>query len=602
MRRVVLFIHSLLATIIWFIITFSPTLAQTLHLEYSTYLGGSSDDRAHGLAIDRQGNVIVTAPIQSTNFPTTPDALKTTATGIYVAKMSTTGDSLLFSTYLGASGGANYAHGVAVDNDGYIYIAGNTTNASFPTTEGAFDRTYNGTSGTDSHGDAFVVKLNPQGNEIIYSTFIGGSGMDICGKIVVDAEGCAYILGSTSSQNFPVTNGAFDTSFNGGNSDGRDDIFVAKLNANGSDLIYCTYMGGSATELYGDNILIDEAGCVYFAATTASPDFPVTNDSYDPSYNGGSGVRGAGDGIVVKFNASGSAIEYATFIGGSGDDFAFCIARDETGNIYVGGLSASVDFPIAPIAFSHDMQMSGFLAKLNAQLDQLLYASRWDGTPRGIAIHSSSNVLLIGMTESIQFPVTPDANNVSYGGNSDICLSVFDPTGTVLKYSTYFGGSGQEYGVMALNKHNLYIAGNTTSRDFPISQCAYDTSYNGGNTPWGGDAFIAKFSWSDSLTSIDKSGFHKPKQFNLPQNYPNPFNPETTICYSLEHPSPFKLTIYNLRGQEVRTLENSHQNAGNYSLTWDATDENNSPVSSGIYMCRLKANAAILYNKMLLIR
>jgi hypothetical protein len=450
-------------------------------MSFSTYLGGSSEDRAHGMAVDCHGNIYLTAPIWSTDFPTTPNALETSATGIYVAKISASGDSLVFSTYLGASGGANYAHGIAVDKEGCIYIAGNTTNANFPTTENAFDRTYNGPSGDVFHGDAFVVKLNPEGNGIIYSTFIGGSGMDICGKIAVDAEGNAYIIGSTSSPDLPVTPGAFDTTFNGGNGDGRDDIFLAKLDAAGSSLIYCTYIGGSSSEIYVSNILIDNSGCLYFVGTTASSNFPTTTGAYDTSYNGGSGSMGAGEGVLVKLNTAGSALEYSTFIGGSGDDFGDCIAWDYQGNIYVGGATNSVDFPITQDAFSCINNNGGYLAKFNPQLNQLLYATLWDSRIQAIAVLKSGAIIVTGSTESQNYPVTANAFDSTGNGSGDIYISIFDPVARMLKYSTYFGGTNYDVITSLLLKENfIYLCGNTTSTNFPISANAYDRTFNGG--------------------------------------------------------------------------------------------------------------------------
>lgn len=215
---------------------------KALRLDYSTFLGGSDDESASGMAVDAQGNIYLTSWTHSTDFPTTPNALNKTPTGIYVAKLSPT-RGLLYSTFLGAAGGINYAHGVAVDKNGCIYIAGNTTNPKFPVTPGAFQTTFKGPS-EDHHGDAFVMKLSPAGDKVIYSTFIGGTGHDICGKIAVDTDGNAYVLGSTSSKDFPVTPGAFQTTYNGGDDTGRGDLFVAKLNPAGSKLVYCTYVGG----------------------------------------------------------------------------------------------------------------------------------------------------------------------------------------------------------------------------------------------------------------------------------------------------------------------------------------------------------------------
>jgi hypothetical protein len=590
-----------------FVVLNCTAYTQTLRKEYSTFLGGSSEDRAHGMALDAQGNIYLTAPIQSTNFPTTPNALNRSYTGVYVAKINSTGDSLVFSTYLGANGGdyynANYAHGVAVDKDGCIYIAGNTTNANFPTTSGAFDRTFHGPANRD-HGDAFVVKLNPEGNRIIYSTFIGGKGMDICGKIAVDTEGNAYIIGSTSSTDFPVTTGAFDTTFNGGDGDGRDDIFAAKLNATGSKLLYCTYIGGSGTDQYGQNILIDDSGCVYFVGSTSSSNFPTTATAYDTSYNGGSGIRGGGDAVLVKLNASGTALEYSTFIGGSGDDFGSWVSLDNQRDIYVCGTADSAGFPTTPDAYSRiHKNNGGFFAKFNSSLSQILYSTLWDDNVQAIAVHESGAIVITGLTESNGLPVTLNALYTIGNGSGDIYISIFDPVTKALTYCTYFGGNGNDVvSSMILDHNSIYLSGNTASKNFPVTHGSYDTSFNGGTNEWGGDAFITKFILSDSTTSVGKSGSNIPDNIRLNQNYPNPFNPSTTIQYSLAKSSFVKLNIYNLLGQKIRILQNSFQSAGKYSLVWNATDEKNNSVSSGIYFYSLSTIGMNLQKKMILIK
>ena len=479
----------------------------SLRLDFATFLGGSGEDRAHGMAVDVQGNIYLTAPIDSKDFPTTPDALNKTPTGIYFAKLSPTG-TILYSTYLGARGGNNYAHGVALDKEGNIYIAGNTTNRNFPTTPGAFQTTFKGPS-DNFHGDGFVVKLSPAGDRIIYSTFLGGSGPDICGKIAADAEGNAYVLGCTSSKDFPVTPGAFQITFKGGEDkpSGRGDLFVAKLSPDGSKLVYCTYVGGSGTEVYGDNIAVDAAGTVTFGGSTTSPDFPVTARAIGKSYRGGSGFRGGGDAFVVRLNPTGTALEYCSFIGGSGDDNARSVAVDNEGNIWVAGDTSSVDFPTTPDAWCRENKGAAdcFFLKLDPVRGSLLYSSLLGGTGADnfgtMALHSSGLLVLAGRTESADFPVTPGADSTTLKGPADLFVALFNPAAKSLQYCTLLGGSGYEVpGPLLLIKESVYLAGNTTSADFPVTPGTGDTTYNGGTNEWGGDAFVARF------TLVSKNG------------------------------------------------------------------------------------------------
>ncbi len=484
----------------------SAPVTKALQLDLATFLGGSGEDRAHGMALDAQGNIYLTAPIQSTDFPTTPDALNKTPTGIYVAKLSPAG-ALLYSTYLGAAGGNNYAHGIAVDKQGCIYVAGNTTNPDFPTTRGAFQTIFKGPR-DNSHGDAFIVKLSPSGDRIIYSTFLGGSSLDICGKIAVDAEGNAYVLGCTSSRDFPVTPGAFQTIYKGGGEDnnpsGRGDLFVAKLNPDGSKLVYCTYIGGSGVEVYGDGIVVEPSGSVWFAGSTTSPDFPVTANAFAKTYSGGSGARGGGDAVIVKLNPAGTALEYASYVGGSGDEHGQSVAVDGDGNIWLSGETTSGEFPTTVDAYcrQHKGESDCFFLKLDPRSGRLLYSSLLGGSKAdnlaSIAVHPSGLLVLAGRTESADFPVTAGAYSTNLKGPSDLFVALCDPTAKLLRYCTFLGGSGNEVpGPLLLVKDRVYLAGNTTSADFPVTEDAWDKTFNGGTNDWGGDAFVARFALVD---------------------------------------------------------------------------------------------------------
>ncbi len=466
-----------------------------LHLDFSTLLGGTGEDRAHGIAVDAQGNVYLTAPIHSTDFPTTPNALKKEFTGVYVAKLNSAG-ALLYSTFLGAPGGANYAHDIAIDKKGCIFIAGNTTNPDFPTTPGAFQTIYRGPNDANaSHGDAFVVKLNPTCDRIIYSTFLGGTDWDICGKVTVDSEGNAYVMGCTSSKDFPVTRGAFDTTFNGGGGAGRGDVFVAKLYPDGSKLVYCTYLGGTGIDLYANNIVVDALGCVYVGGMTTSPDFPTTAKAYQRTYKGGSGERGAGDAFLVKLNQTGTALEYATYVGGSGNEVGRSVALDREGNVWLAGETTSADFPTTADALSrrNNGGTDGFFVKIDPRTGKLLYSSLLGGSKAEsmtLAMHRSGLLVLAGQTESGDFPVMP-ASMDSIKGQSDFFVALFDPSVTKLRYSTRYGGHGIDYpAALICRDDNIYLAGNTTSTDFPVTTGA---TFKGGTNPWGGDAFAMKF-------------------------------------------------------------------------------------------------------------
>ena len=248
-------------------------------LVYSSYLGGLSNELGSGIAVDGAGGAYVTGETYSTDFPTTAEGFDTTLNGLddaFVTKLNTDGSALAYSTFLG---GTNYdsANAVAVDGTGSGYVSGRTASADFPTTAGAFDSSMN------SSFDAFVAKLNAAGSGLVYSTYLGGTGLRSTNygyAVAVDQSGSAYVTGSTSATDFPVSPAAFDTSFNGGS-----DVFAARLNAAGSLLAYSTYLGGSAIDIsYG--VAVDGAGTAYITGFTESMNFPATAGAFDTSFNG----------------------------------------------------------------------------------------------------------------------------------------------------------------------------------------------------------------------------------------------------------------------------------------------------------------------------
>ena len=240
---------------------------------------------------------------------------------------------LLYATFLGGND-SDVGYDIAIDSSGAAYVTGLTGSSDFPTTPGAFDTSYNG-----GGWDVFVVKLNASGSALTYATFLGGSYYDWVFRIALDSSGAVYVTGTTESSDFPTTPGAFDTSYNG-----NDDAFVVKLNATGTALSYATFLGGSGGE-EGTGIAIDASGAAVVTGRTGSSDFPTTPGAFDTSYNGND------DAFVVKLNASGSALTYATFLGGSYYDWVFRIALDSSGAAYVTGSTYSSDFPTTPGAF-----------------------------------------------------------------------------------------------------------------------------------------------------------------------------------------------------------------------------------------------------------
>jgi hypothetical protein len=458
-------------------------------LLYATFLGGSDWDEGNGIAVDGAGNAYVTGRTWSSDFPTTAGAFDTSYNGrwdAFVAKVNPSGSALACATFLGGSDD-DESYGIAVDGAGNAYVTGETKSLDFPTTPGAFDTSHNG-----GWGDAFVAKVNATGTGLAYATFLGGSNWDDGYAIAVDGAGNAYVTGETWSSDFPTTVGAFDTSF-----DYYSDAFVAKVNATGTGLAYATFLGGGSGD-WGYGIAVDGAGNAYVTGGTYSSSFPTTPGAFDTSFNGGR------DAFVAKVNPSGTALAYATFLGGSNRNDGWAVAVDGAGNAYVAGQTSSSDFPTTPGAF--DTSHGGgtcydgswffpcpdaFVAKLNPSGTALAYATFLGGSDWDVglvAVDGAGNAYVAGMTLSPDFPTTPGAFDTNYNGEEDAFVAKLNPSGAGLAYATFLGGSDWDAGMVAVDgAGNAYVAGMTLSPDFPTTPGAFDTNYNGEE-----DAFVAK--------------------------------------------------------------------------------------------------------------
>jgi hypothetical protein len=413
-------------------------------LVYSTYLGGSGADYAQGIAVDSSGNAYVTGTTLSSDFPTvnplqaTCDSPPTfgggcnNASDAFVAKLNASGSALVYSTYLGGTG-YDWGQGIAVDYFGSAYVTGYTQSSDFPTTT-----SFQPTSDCSDCFNAFVSKLNPAGNGFAYSTYLGGStngdNVEAFG-IAVDSSGEAYVTGWTTAADFPTVNPIQATNY-------AQNVFVSKLNAAGSALVYSTYLGGHSSD-YGEAIAVDSSGSAYVTGTTDSADFPTVN----PIQATCTGCTFYGDAFVTKFNAAGSALVYSTYLGGRSYDLGWGIAVDSSGDAYVTGQTYSTDFPTAN-------------------------------------------------------PIQSNCASCAASGTSDAFVAMLNAAGSALIYSTYLGGSGQDVGlaIAATPSGDAYVTGQTASTDFPTanalqttcSSCTEGGSDTGAVMGTGfGDAFVA---------------------------------------------------------------------------------------------------------------
>ena len=308
-------------------------------LIYSTFVGGSNMEFGNRLAVDASGNAYVTGTTKSSNFPTTSNAFDRSqnvppncprcasdVTDGFAFKLNAAGSALTYSTYLG---GTEYEapRGIAVDGSGNAYVTGETLSSDYPTTPGAFSRTRRG------EYDVFVTKLNATGSALTYSTFLGGAAVDNGQQVQVDAGGNAYVLGSSSSTDFPTTPGAYDTTANG-----AFDTTLTKLNPAGSALVYSTYIGTGESD-GASGLVVDGSGSAYLTGGTSSAAWPVTAGAYDTTFNNG-------DGFVTKLDPAGAALVFSTFVGGSAYDSVSDAVLDSAGNVWLTGGTSSADFPV----------------------------------------------------------------------------------------------------------------------------------------------------------------------------------------------------------------------------------------------------------------
>jgi len=392
-------------------------------LVYSTYLGGTSTDVGNSIAVDSSGSAYVAGYTYSADFPTmnplpAPHNALQGNRDAFVTKLDPTGSALVYSTYLGGSG-FDYGYGIAVDSSGNAYVTGYTQSTDFPTLNPlpAPNNAWQGST------DAFVTKLNAAGNALVYSTYLGGTNIDLANSIAVDSSGSAYVTGYTYSADFPTLNPlpAPNNALQG-----SIDAFVTKLNAAGNALVYSTFLGGMNTEL-GNSIAVDSSGSAYVTGYTFSADFPTLNPLPAPN----NALQGNQDAFVTKLNAAGNALVYSTFLGGTSNDVGTSIAVDSSGNAYVVGQTPSGDFPKANSLEGYSGSKDTFVAELDPTGATLLFSSYLGGAGdeggNGIALDTSGNIYVTGSTSSNDFPATIGAFQTTGGSSGKAFVAKISP-------------------------------------------------------------------------------------------------------------------------------------------------------------------------------
>jgi hypothetical protein len=467
-------------------------------LFYSTFFGGTGADQALAVAVDSQGDFYVTGQTASSSFPLA-GAFQGTYGGLtdaFVAKFKGDGSGLVYSTYLGGSF-PDIAQAIAVDSQGNAYVTGFTTSSDFPTKnplQAALSGIFN--------QDLFITKLSPDGSSLVYSTYLGGSGLDTIAAIAVDAQNEVVLAGTTKSTDFPVVN-ALEPRLTG--TSGNSDAFVAKINADGSALVFSTYLGGTGVD-GATGVAVDSKGNIVVSGGTNSTDFPTLN-AVQPNFGGGTTTNViSADGFLTKLKGDGSALLFSTYWGGSNSDQAAYLSLDSSDNIFLVGETNSDDFPTSNQTKPPGAGITGFVTKFKPDGSGVLFSTIFGGSGTdfiyGSAVDPDGNIYVSGNTNSADFPLTNPLQSTYGGGTSDGFVSELSGNGSTLLFSTYLGGSSTDgFDRMAADRNGIYIVGSTSSTDFPTAGDPLHISQYVG----GGDGVVVKIT-NGAQVSFSTSG------------------------------------------------------------------------------------------------
>jgi hypothetical protein len=496
-------------------------------LLYASYLGGSSFDDATAVALDPSGNVYVAGFTTSSDFPTKNSiaplpgwgggASPNGSTDAFIAKLDSSGTELDFATYLGGTS-EDAAYAIAVDSSGAAYVTGATGSTDFPTTSGVYQPQNGGAS------NAFVAKLTPDGRSLAFSTYLGGSGYDSAQAIALDALENVYIAGFTQSPDFPtVTSPGSDGGTPSENSPtayqsslmGAQNAFVAKLSPDAASLLGSTYLGGSGNDAAA-GLAVDALGDAYVAGYTQSIDFPRSDHAYQTKLGGCTPgpacPESAQNAFVSELSPLLVALDFSTFLGGSGQDAANAIALDSAGNVYVAGATTSTDFPTAGAYQAHNAgTQNAFVTKLSAGGSSLVYSTFLGGSASdlasGLCLDSSGDAYLVGQTQSRDFPLQgafQTSNLASSSPDGDAFFAILGATGQTLLGSTYLGGEGGARGQgVALGLGNVAWIVGGAGPGLPTKNPLF-ADYTA-QPPDGQNAFLAQVSSEAGAPSVDAS-------------------------------------------------------------------------------------------------
>lgn len=554
-------------------------------LLWSTFLGGTSEEIGWSVAVDTNGKPVVAGLTISTFFPTTPGAYDRTYAGF--------GD--VFVSKLSADGSAliwsTFLGGTSTSFDYGYAVALDGSNR--PVVTGyTFSSDFPITPGAWEpmhHGaaDVFVTKLEAGGGALQWSTFLGGDSYDIGYTLDLDAAGNVAVAGRTLSLDFLATFGAYDMEPNG-----EEDAFIAKLSAAGNNLQWMTLLGG---DLYDgvESIALDASGEIFLGGYTASTNFP-----------GGGAAQGLYDAFVALLTSGGDALPWSVLIGGSAHEYCTALALDLAGNPVIVGSTGSFDFPVT--AGAYDQVYNGdddvFVAKVNIEDGTPLWATFVGGsTPvyeiaMGVAVDAFDRPVVAGATPSGDFPTTAGGYDTSHNGASDVFVLALEPDGSALDWSTFLGGGEDDYAfALALSPTGNAVVTGSVGTGFPVTAGAYDVGYNGDIS----DVFVARLAPGTSAASVE--GMIAGASLAL-RITPNPSAASANITFALPAPATPVIEIFDAAGRRRATLPARAMGAGQHVVTWNGLDASGHPLPAGVYQVRVAAGNAVATSPAVLLR
>ncbi len=478
----------------------SKTLVIDPVLVYSTFLGGRGDDYGNAVAVDASGNAYVTGTTDSPDFPlATLGSFNPNQQRLFVAKLDVSGSTLLFADYFGGTSGNDQANSIAVDSTGNTYVAGATSSADFPVF-GAYQPAMAG------YTNAFLTKFSSDGSSLVFSTYLGGSNYDYGEAVVVDSAGEAAIAGNTSSQNFPLANPYQSSISPDENGDWGTYGFFSKFSADGSSLLYSSYLAGNlGADDWDASTLItgladDSSGNLYIVGSTDTTNFPTTSGAYMTAFPG----TYQSVCFIAKFDTSGEMV-YSSYLGGTGYSSPAGVAVDASGYAYVAGYDDGQDnFPVTTTSICDPSSQNcngTFVAKFDTAGAALVYSTFLgpdnNSSPFGIQVDASGDAYVVANSESSPFTLVNPIE--AYMGGSDLLIVELDSSGSSQQFATFVGAAEDDSASgMAMDQTGaIYVTGNTDSQYFPATQSAFQGT-------WGGqyDAFILKISPANNSSPV----------------------------------------------------------------------------------------------------